>query len=85
MEVPEKALDNSRPIGDLEKKCATSNGDEVTVTPSEDEKMRNKYFDGTTTLITGDEVILIPTPSKDPRGGECLSPGVFEWFGLKMS
>ncbi|GKT86546.1 MFS transporter [Colletotrichum tofieldiae] len=75
MEVPEKALDNSRPIGDLEKKCVTSNGDEVTITPSEDEKMRNKYFDGTTTLITGDEVILIPTPSKDPRdaiSGLCL-------------
>ncbi|KZL75655.1 major facilitator superfamily protein [Colletotrichum incanum] len=67
MEIPEKASDPSGPVADFEKNCVTSNGDEVTITLSEDEKMRPKYFDGTATPTTGDEVILIPTPSEDPR------------------
>lgn len=61
--------DPSEPVRNAEKHCTTSfGGEDVAVTPSQDEKMRPKHFDGTTRLIAEGEVILIPTPSDDPRG-----------------
>ncbi|KAK2036973.1 MFS general substrate transporter [Colletotrichum somersetense] len=49
------------------KNCITSNGGEVAATPSEDKKIDTRYFGGTATLTAGDRVILIPTPSGNPR------------------
>ncbi|KAK1980004.1 hypothetical protein LZ30DRAFT_690270 [Colletotrichum cereale] len=57
----------SEPVGDVERNCTTSNGDEVAVTLSEDEKMNPRCFNGTAALATWDEVILTPTSSENPR------------------
>ncbi|KAJ0168341.1 putative MFS-type transporter [Colletotrichum tanaceti] len=68
MEGPWKTLDLSEPVRVFEKHRTTSFvGEDVAVTPSQNERMRPKHFDGTTKLIAEGEVVLIPTPSDDPR------------------
>lgn len=54
---------------DVEKCAKGTSGEDIAIKPTEEkEKMRPRYFDGTATLTVGDGVILIPTPSADPRG-----------------
>lgn len=72
MDALEKVSDSAKPpVGDVdvEKNSEKSNeGDKnVTSTPNLDE-MRPRFFDGTATLTVGGQVVLIPTPSADPRG-----------------
>ncbi|OHF02438.1 hypothetical protein CORC01_02133 [Colletotrichum orchidophilum] len=66
MEGPEKVSDSAEPVVDVEKNCEKSNCDKVKVMTNV-ERMRPGFFDGTATLTIGGEVILIPTPTADPR------------------
>ncbi|KAK2729802.1 major facilitator superfamily transporter [Colletotrichum kahawae] len=53
---------------DVEKCAKGPSGEDIAIEPTEEkETMRPRYFDGTATLTVGDGVILIPTPSADPR------------------
>ncbi|KAF6832174.1 hypothetical protein CMUS01_07029 [Colletotrichum musicola] len=65
--VPDSGGVHNDPLpGDVEKQ-AKGEGFDVTTTRQSEEKMRPRFFDGTATLTIGDDVILIPTPSYDPR------------------
>ncbi|KAK7437785.1 hypothetical protein CaCOL14_000490 [Colletotrichum acutatum] len=71
MDGLDKVSDSAKPpVGhvDVEKNYEKSNDgdDNVTSTPKLDE-MRPRFFDGTATLTIGGQVVLIPTPSADPR------------------
>ncbi|KAF9878492.1 hypothetical protein CkaCkLH20_03984 [Colletotrichum karsti] len=92
---PEKAADPSgsspRPevvrvenhttdVTDVEKCVNLSPTEDIPIAPIE-EKMRPRFFDGTATLTVGDGVILIPTPSSDPRDQtlmENTNPSAYE-------
>lgn len=70
--APDGGVHNAPLPEDVEKQ-AKNEGFDVTTTRQSEEKMRPRFFDGTATLTVGGDVILIPTPSCDPRGKRAKS------------